>query len=128
MSYYISRTIDVPFDLAVQRIRELLAQQGFGILTEIDVQATLKKKIDVTFRPYMILGACNPSFAHKALLEEIRIGVMLPCNVIIQQLMEGTTEVAAIDPVASMASIENDNLREIAMQIRVKLKMAIDML
>ncbi len=126
MSYYISRIIDLPFEIAEQKIRELLAQQGFGILTEVDVQATLNKKLGITFRPYKILGACNPPFAHNALLEEDKIGLMLPCNVIIQQSAEGKTEVAAIDPVASMAKVENNKLKEIASQIRAKLQMAID--
>ena len=98
MSYYFSKTINLPFDAAIIRVTEELKKEGFGVLTEIDVKATLKKKLDVDFRNYRILGACNPPFAHQALLAEDKIGTMLPCNVIVQELAPGTVEVAAIDP------------------------------
>ena len=122
MSYYFSRILDVSFNEAIQRTTEELLKEGFGILTEIDVKATLKKKLDVDFRPYRILGACNPPFAYKALQAEDKIGTMLPCNVIVQQLEEGRSEVAAIDPVASMRAVDNPNLTEVAQQIQGKLR------
>jgi uncharacterized protein (DUF302 family) len=126
MSYFFSKSTELPFDAAEQKIRELLSEQGFGVLTEIDVRATMKKKFDVDFRPYKILGACNPSFAYKALQFEDKIGLMLPCNIIIQSRGDGKTEVAAIDPVASMTAVENENLKEVAMQIRSKLESIIN--
>ena len=126
MSYYFSKTVDLPFDDAVQKATEELKKEGFGVLTEIDVKATLKKKLDVEFRNYKILGACNPSFAYQALQSERMIGAMLPCNVIIQEAEDGRTEVAAIDPVASMQAIQNPNLGEIAGTVRSKLKSVID--
>jgi uncharacterized protein (DUF302 family) len=126
MTYYFSKTTTLSFAKAEQRVRELLAEQGFGVLTEIDVQTTLKKKLDVAFRQYKILGACNPPFAYKALLAEDKIGVMLPCNVIIQESGQGRTEVAAIDPVASMAAVENANLKDVAVQIRTRLQKVIE--
>lgn len=125
MAYYISKITELSFDIAEQKVRSLLAEQGFGVLTEIDVRATMKKKLDVDFRPYKILGACNPPFAYKALLAEDKIGLMLPCNVIIQSRDDGKTEVAAIDPAASMAAVENESLKEVAMQIRSRLELAI---
>jgi uncharacterized protein (DUF302 family) len=103
-----------------------LKKEGFGILTDIDVQATLKKKLDVDFKKYRILGACNPAFAYKALLAESRIGTMLPCNVIVQEIEPGKIEVSAIDPMASMQAIENPGLRDIAVQVRAKLKKVIE--
>lgn len=126
MPYFFSKITELSFGDAEQRVRGLLTEQGFGVLTEIDVRATMKKKLDVDFRPYKILGACNPPFAYKALLAEDKIGLMLPCNVIIQSRDDGKTEVAAIDPVASMAAVENENLKEVAMQIRSKLETVID--
>ena len=125
MSYYFSRILDVSFDEAIQRTTEELLKEGFGILTEIDVKATLKKKLDVDFRPYRILGACNPPFAYRALQAEDKIGTMLPCNVIVQQLEEGRSEVAAIDPIASMRAVDNPNLTEVAQQIQDKLRQVI---
>src|SRR5690606_16495433 len=98
----------------------------FGVLTEIDVQATLKEKLDVDFRPYKILGACNPPAAHRALVAEPLIGAMLPCNVVLQDVGDGQTEIAAVDPVASMAAVENDRLGEIATEIRDRLRTAVD--
>ena len=126
MHYYFSRIVDFPFDVAISRITEELNKEGFGILTEIDVKATLKKKLDVDFRDYKILGACNPTFAYKALQAERMIGTMLPCNVIVQDAGDGKTEIAAVDPVASMAAIENPELEGIAGTVRSKLKKVID--
>ena len=122
MDYYFSKTLDMPVDQAVQHVTEALAAKGFGVLTTIDVAATMKKKLDLDFRPYMILGACNPQFAHKALTNEDKIGTMLPCNVIVQQVGEGRSEVAAVDPVASMQAIENPELATIAGEVRELLK------
>ena len=127
MSYYFSKTLNKSFDEAIEAVTQALQEEGFGILTEIDVKATLKKKLDVDFRPYKILGACNPPFAHKALLAEEKIGLMLPCNVIVQQKDDGV-EVAAVDPIASMAGVKNDDLASIATQVRDKLKKVIDSL
>ena len=126
MSYYFSKTINLPFDEAITRVTEELKKEGFGVLTEIDVKATLKKKLDVDFRNYRILGACNPPFAHQALLAEDKIGTMLPCNVIVQELAPGTVEVAAIDPIASMSAVENPGLAEIGMQVRAKLQKVVE--
>lgn len=128
MSYYFSKTLSVKFDEAVNMVTEGLKKQGFGILTEIDVKATLKKKLDVEFRNYRILGACNPPFAYKALQAEDKIGLMLPCNVIVQEHSDGRVEISAIDPMASMRAIENPKLQEVADQVRLKLKSVIDSL
>ena len=122
MSYYYSKIVRAEFDDAVSRIKQALKDEGFGILTEIDVRDTLKKKLDVEFRNYRILGACNPPFAYKALQAEDKIGTMLPCNVVVQETADGGVELAAIDPVASMQAIGNPNLREIAETIGQKLK------
>lgn len=121
MTYYFSRKIEAGFDEVVSRVTEALKSQGFGILTDIDVGATLKKKLDVDFRPYRILGACNPPFAYKALQAEDKIGTMLPCNVIVQAKDDGGVEIAAIDPAASMKAVENPALEEIARAIGEKL-------
>ena len=128
MSYHFSKTINLPFDQAIARVTEALKNEGFGILTEIDVQATLKKKLDVDFRQYKILGACNPPFAYKALKLEDKIGTMLPCNVVIQEHLVGSVEVSAIDPVASMGEVGNPALNAIAEQVQAKLKKVIDSL
>ena len=128
MSYYFSKTLKIPFDEAVEHTTAELKKEGFGILTEIDVKATLKKKLDVDFRNYKILGACNPPFAHKALEAESRIGAMLPCNVIVQETADGAVEVSAVDPVASMQAVDNPDLGEIANVIQGKLKAAVDRL
>jgi uncharacterized protein (DUF302 family) len=117
MDYTFHKIVDMPFDRAVERTTEELAKRGFGVLTTIDVRETLKKKRDIDFRPYVILGACNPDFAHQALLAEGRIGVMLPCNVVVHE-RDGEVEVAAVDPIASMQAIENPALGEIATQVR----------
>jgi len=111
-----------------KKLREALKGEGFGILTEIDIKATLKKKLDVDFYNYKILGACNPSFAYKALLAEDKIGTMLPCNVIVQEKAEGQVEVSAVDPLASMQAIENKNLLDIATEIRARLQKVIEQL
>ncbi|MBL4939856.1 MAG: DUF302 domain-containing protein [Lutibacter sp.] len=127
MNYYFSTTLkNTTFNSAKEKVVEELQKEGFGILTNIDVKETLKKKIDVDFRPYEILGACNPHFAHKALLAEDKIGIMLPCNVIIEEISEGTIIVSAVDPIASMIAIKNTNLGDIAVEIQQKLKRVID--
>ena len=126
MSYYFNKVVDVSFDEAVERVTEELKNEGFGVLTDIDVTATLKKKIDVDFRRYRILGACNPHFAHKALLAEDKIGTMLPCSVIVQETTDGGVEVAAVNPVASMQAIENESLGETAATVQSKLKKVIE--
>lgn len=122
MKYYISRNITGPFEDAISRVTEALKTEGFGILTDIDVRQTMKVKIGVDFRPYRILGACNPSLAHQALSMEDKIGVMLPCNVIVQQLENGAVEVAAVDPAVSMESIGNPALTKLAALVREKLE------
>lgn len=122
MSYYFSKKIRGSFDEVLDKVTSSLKEEGFGILTEIDVQATLKKKLDVDFHKYRILGACNPPFAYKALQAEDKIGTMLPCNVIVQEKEEGEIEVAAVDPVASMKAVENPDLLKIAQQVQEKLK------
>jgi uncharacterized protein (DUF302 family) len=128
MSYYFNTVVHTGFKEAVAKVTDELKKEGFGIITEIDVKATLKKKLDVDFRDYMILGACNPAFAHQALLAEDKIGTMLPCNVILQELTPGEVEVAAIDPVASMQAVDNPKLAEVGEQVRAKLKAVIDSL
>lgn len=128
MSYYSSKTLAMSFDEAVIKITEELKKGGFGIITEIDVKETLKNKLDVDFRKYKIFGACNPHFAYQALQVEDKIGLMLPCNVIVQEISEEKTEVAAIDPIASMQAIENPKLRNVAEQVQSKLKKVIDSL
>lgn len=125
-TYYYSKTVDLTPEDAEERVREALEEEGFGVLTEIDVTATLKKKLDVDFRPYKILGACNPPYAHEALKAEDKIGTMLPCNVIVQATGDGRTEIAAVDPVASMQAVENEDLRPIAEEIRDRLQTVID--
>lgn len=127
MKYYYARTIDLPFDKAIEVVTEALKKEGFGVLTEIDVKATLKKKLDVDFRNYRILGACNPPFAYKALLAEDKIGAMLPCNVVVQETDEGV-EVAAVDPLESMRAIENPALSEVAVEIQQRLHKVVDSL
>jgi uncharacterized protein (DUF302 family) len=128
MSYCFSKTIATGFDETIERVTEELKKEGFGILTEIDVTATLKKKLNVDFRKYRILGACNPPFAYKALLAEPRIGTMLPCNVIVQELAGGEIEVSAVDPLSSMQAIQNKELQAIAVEIQLKLKKVINQL
>lgn len=128
MNYYFSKTLNISFEEAIGRVKDELKKEGFGILTEIDVKETLKKKLNVDFKKYKILGACNPPFAYKALQVEDKIGLMLPCNVIVQETTESKVEISAVDPVASMQAIENHALKEIAAEIRDKLKKVIDSL
>lgn len=124
--YYFARQFDWSFDEAIEKVSAALQKEGFGILTEIDVKETLKKKLDVDFRKYRILGACNPPFAYQALQAEDKIGTMLPCNVIVQELEDGRVEIAAVDPIASMQAIENPKLAEVAQQVRNKLSSVIE--
>jgi uncharacterized protein (DUF302 family) len=126
MKYYFSKTVTLSFDDAIEKVMAELKKEGFGILTDIDVRQTLKKKLDVDFKKYRILGACNPPFAYKALQVEDKIGTMLPCNVIVQEIVEGQVEVAAIDPVASMQAVANPALKDVAEQVQGKLKKVIE--
>lgn len=128
MSYHYSKVTDRSFDEAIETVTELLKEQGFGVLTEIDVKETLKKKLDVDFKKYRILGACNPNFAHKALTAEDKIGVMLPCNVLVEEHEDGSVEVTAVDPVASMQAVSNERLKPIAEEVRQNLQKVIDQL
>jgi len=121
MSYHNSKQVNLSFDEAIQKAVEELKVEGFGVLTEIDVKETLKKKLDVDFRKYRILGACNPALAFKALSEEENIGVMLPCNVIVQEKADGKVQVSAINPMESMKAVSNPNLEEIAKTVSEKL-------
>jgi uncharacterized protein (DUF302 family) len=123
--YYFGKTMELSFDDAIVRVTEELKKEGFGVLTEVDIQATLKKKLDVDFRPYKILGACNPPFAYKALQAEQNIGLLLPCNVIVQDAGNGKTEIAAIDPLVSMSKVENPALEPVATEIKAKLQRVI---
>jgi uncharacterized protein (DUF302 family) len=128
MSYNYNTQVEMSFDEAIEKVTAALKEEGFGILTEIDVKATLKKKLDVDFRQYRILGACNPPFAHKALLAEPRIGVMLPCNVIVQETDDGKIDVAAINPLTSMQAVENSELAPVAEEIAARLRRVIESL
>lgn len=125
MKYYFNKITNYSFDAAIEKVTEELQKEGFGVLTEIDVTATLKKKLDVDFKNYRILGACNPPYAYKALSAEDKIGTMLPCNVIVQQISESQVEIAAINPIASMQAVENSALGEVAADITKKLKQVI---
>jgi uncharacterized protein (DUF302 family) len=125
MSYYFNKTVTLGFDEAIAKVTDELKKEGFGILTEIDVKETLKKKIDVDFRRYKILGACNPQFAYRAFQLEDKVGTMLPCNVIVQEL-DGEVEIAAIDPIASMQAIKNPGLGDIALEVQSRLKRVIE--
>ena len=125
MSYYLAKMLSAPFDAAVARVTEALKTEGFGILTEIDVSATLKQKIGVNYPAYRILGACNPELAHEALQLENKVGTMLPCNVVVRDAGNGQIEVAAVDPVASMQAIDNPDLKQAAVQVRAKLEKVI---
>lgn len=127
-SYYVSAILPMAYADALQLTREALKGEGFGIITEIDIRRTFKEKIGADFRPYTILGACNPKLAFEALQLEDKVGTMLPCNVVVQQIDSGTTEVAAIDPVASMQAIDNAKLKEAAQEVRNRLTRAIDAL
>ena len=126
MSYYFAKTLTLDFEDAVQRTTEALKSEGFGIITEIDVKDTLKKKISVDFRSYRILGACNPTLAYEALQLDDKVGTMLPCNVVVQDMGGGKMEIAAIDPVASMQAIENPKLKDAAHKVQAKLRNVIE--
>ena len=128
MKYYISTELTANFEDALELVREELQKEGFGVLTEIDIHEKLKEKLNVDFRRYKILGACNPPYAYKALQKEDKIGTMLPCNVIVQELEAGIVEVAAVDPVASMMAVHNDSLGGIATEIKEKLTRVIESL
>ena len=128
MSYYLAKTVPLAFDEAVSRVTAALKKEGFGILTDIDVQATLKTKLGADMPQYRILGACNPGFAHQALQLEDKLGVLLPCNVIVREERPGQTEVAAIDPVASMGRVGNPKLAAVADEVRMRLQRAVDSL
>lgn len=126
MDYYYSKNLeDISFDEVIEKVTQVLKDEGFGILTEIDVKETLRNKLDVDFNPYKILGACNPPFAYKVLQAENKIGTMLPCNIIVQNNQDGTVEVSAVNPVASMQAVNNDDLAEIAQTINQKLQTVI---
>ncbi len=126
MNYTFSKSIPLDFETALARTKEELKREGFGVLTEIDVQATLRQKLNVDFRKYKILGACNPPFAHQALQAEPRIGTLLPCNVVVQELPDGRTEVSAINPLVSMKTIGNPRLETIGSQVAAKLQAVVD--
>lgn len=128
MGYYFAKTLDTGFEETLPRVIDALKQEGFGVLTQIDVKATMKEKLGIDFRDYRILGACNPTLAHEALQIEDKVGTMLPCNVVVQAVGPGRTEVAAIDPVASMQAIDNPLLKQAAEQVRAKLSRVIDSL
>lgn len=128
MSYYFTKVLNASFDEAIDKVTNELKEEGFGILTEIDVKETFKKKLDIDFRKYRILGACNPKMAHQAISAESKIGTMLPCNVIVQEIEDGKTEVSAVDPVASMSAVENEALGSIAQEVRLKLQSVIEKL
>ena len=128
MQYYFSKTISCSYEEALSRVTEELKTEGFGVLTEIDVKSTLKKKLDVDFRRYVILGACNPGFAYQALRSEDNIGLLLPCNVVVQEHEEGKVEVSAVDPLGMMQMLENPDLKEVAQQVQERLQKVIDRL
>jgi uncharacterized protein (DUF302 family) len=123
MKYYFNTILNTKdFDAAIEQVTEELKKEGFGILTDIDVAATFKKKLDVDFKKYRILGACNPQFAHKAISSEDKIGVFLPCNVVVEAHENGDIEVSAVDPIASMSTVENETLGSLAMDVQAKMK------
>lgn len=128
MSYHFSKKVDLSYDEAIEKTTAALKEEGFGVLTEIDIKETLKNKLDVDFRKYKILGACNPPNAYKALKAEGHIGLMLPCNVIVQEHENGEVEVSAVDPVASMQAIKNSDLGDVAKEVQEMLKKAINRL
>jgi uncharacterized protein (DUF302 family) len=127
-AYGFSRKLDVPYDQAVERATAALKEEGFGVLTEIDVKATLKKKLDVDFRRYVILGACNPPFAHQALKTELEIGLLLPCNVIVYETEDGNSVVSAMNPMAALGVVENAEMQDVAEQVTEKIRRAVDSL
>ena len=127
MSYYFTKKLDTTFEEAIEKVTAKLKEEGFGILTEIDVKATMKKKLDKDMPNYKILGACNPNFAYQAIQSENKIGTMLPCNVIVQEI-DGRIEVSAVNPVASMQAVENESLGGIATEVRDRLEKVINTL
>jgi uncharacterized protein (DUF302 family) len=126
MAYYNSKIVSYSFDETIIKVTEELKKEGFGVLTEIDVKETLKKKLDVDFRRYKILGACNPPFAYKALQAEENIGVMLPCNVVVQEKENNSIQVSAINPMESMQAVKNDSLGEVALEVSERLKRVLE--
>ena len=128
MKYYTNKTVEGNFDEVIERVTNALQEEGFGVLSDIDVSETLKKKLDVDFRKYRILGACNPPNAHRALKAEPNIGLMLPCNMVVQETEDGKVDVSAIDPNASMAAVENPKLKEVADFIKTKLEKVVNSL
>ena len=128
MSFHMTKSVALPFDKAIETVTNALKAEGFGILTDIDVKMTLHNKLNVDFRPYRILGACNPPLAHEALEAEDKVGVLLPCNVVVQELKPGTVEVSAMDPVAAMESIGNEKLTDLAKRVQERLKRVLDAL
>ena len=126
--YYFKTKVDLPYEEAVQRVREGLAEEGFGVLTEIDVKATLRKKLDVDFRPYVILGACNPPLAYKTLQEEEQIGLMLPCNVVVQEAPDGGSVVAALNPLVAMGVVQNPAIEPVAGEVTEKIHRVVEAL
>lgn len=128
MNYYFSTTLETDFETAKEKVTEALSKEGFGVLTEISVDQTFKKKLDIDFKKYHILGACNPNFAHQAISKEDKIGVMLPCNVILEETEDGHIEVSAVDPIASMSAVENQELGQIAADVQDRLKKVIESL
>ncbi|MFN8368636.1 MAG: DUF302 domain-containing protein [Candidatus Kapaibacterium sp.] len=126
MAYYYTTTVTgITFSEAIERVTAELQKEGFGVLTEIDVQATFKKKLDIDFRKYRILGACNPTFANKAITAEDKIGVFLPCNVVLQEHENGSIEITAVDPVASMMAVQNNALGDVAQEVQARLQKVI---
>jgi len=125
MSYYISKKVDYSYDEAIEKIKESLKEQGFGVVTEIDMQAILKTKIDKDIPPYTILGACSPNYAYHAVQTEDNIGLMLPCNVLVREDKDGKVDVSAIDPLEAMKPVNNENLEEMAGEVRDKLELAV---
>ncbi|MCP9199695.1 DUF302 domain-containing protein [Gramella sp. GC03-9] len=126
MSYYFSKTVEGNFDEVIEKVKSELKEESFGVLTEIDIKDTLKKKLDVDFKKYRILGACNPPYAHKALQAEDKVGTMLPCNVIVQETDAGKVEIAAVNPLASMQAIKNPELEQIANEIANRLQKVVE--
>ena len=128
MSYYLSKVFPISFEEAVKKTREALRAEGFGVLTEIDVKTTLKQKLDADFRKYIILGACNPSYAFRALQAEPNIGLLLPCNVVVQDKEDGTVAISAIDPTVAMQVVDKPHLAGIAREVKESLRRALDSL
>ncbi|HKJ74515.1 MAG TPA: DUF302 domain-containing protein, partial [Alphaproteobacteria bacterium] len=126
MNYHMTKTVPLSFDTAIDKVTEALKAEGFGILTDIDVKATLHKKLDIDFRPYRILGACNPPLAHEALEIEDKVGVLLPCNVVVQETKPGEVEVSAMDPVGAMEAIGNDKLTDLAKRVKERLNRVLE--